>query len=131
MNKHLTTTNDYRKNDHDLNNNNTNRLATPCVGHEQSVTSLFSIISEAKPAEIIVNECGEVELQMNKENHKYYMAYELIFQVNNRESMSNVNAGISDYSHNHSHMFTDKLCCFAETKKGSLLLATDKGVFLF
>jgi hypothetical protein len=41
----------------DRNNNNLN---TPCIEHEHSATSLFSIISEAKPAEIIVNDCGEV-----------------------------------------------------------------------
>lgn len=128
MNKHLLTANhNLGKNGHDPNNNNNNsnphRLATPCIGHEQSATSLFSIISEAKPAEIIVNECGEVELHMNKENNKYYTAYELIFQMNNtRENMSCMS---SDY--NSSHMFTDKLCCFAESKDGSLLLATDKG----
>jgi len=112
----------------DFNNNNSNRLSTPCIDHEHSASSLFSIISEAKPAEIIVNDCGEVELQMTKENHKYYMAYELVFQVNNRADGHNANANctsIQEYS--LSENYSDKLCCFAETKNGSLLLATDHG----
>lgn len=112
------------KTPHDFNNNN--RLSTPCIDHEQSATSLFSIISEAKPAEIIVNDCGEVELQMTKENHKYYMAYELIFQVNSKESLGY--SSIAEYSlaENQKHV-SDTLCCFAETKNGALLLATEKG----
>ena len=104
-----------------------NNLSTPYFEQEHSTTSLFSIISEAKPAEIIVNDCGEVELQMTRENHKYYMAYELIFQVNNRESLGYSSiaceASLVDPSKNQS----DKLCCFAETKNSSLLLATDRG----
>ncbi len=108
------------------NNNNNNRLSTPCIDHEYSASSLFSIISEAKPAEIIVNDCGEVELQMTKENHKYYTAYELVFQVNNRVEGHNANCtSIQEYSLTEN--YSDKLCCFAETKNGSLLLATDQG----
>ena len=121
---HILTTNIKSPQDH--NNKQTQKLSTPCIGHEQSATSLFSIISEAKPAEIIVNDCGEVELQMTKENHKYYMAYELIFQVNNKDSMGY--STVSEYSLSETQKhFTDKLCCFAETKNGSLLLATDQG----
>lgn len=105
---------------------NNNQLLTPCFQHEQSATSLFSIISEAKPAEIIVNECGEVELQMTKENHKYYMAYELIFHVNNRDNHGCTSFSEYSLSENPKNI-SDKLCCFAETKNGSLLLATDQG----
>ena len=106
--------------------NNNNRLSTPRIDHEQSATSLFSIISEAKPAEIIVNDCGEVELHMTKENHKYYTAYELVFQVNNRVEAASYTS-VSEYS--ISEKYADKLCCFAETKNGSLLLATDHGKY--
>lgn len=116
----------------DLNNNNShnsyNRLTTPCIDHEQSATSLFSIISEAKPAEIIVNDCGEVELQMTKENHKYYMAYELIFRMNNRPETTSSYSSVNEYSlADNQRDYADNLCCFAETKNGSLLLATDQG----
>ena len=63
---------------------------------------------------------------MTKENHKYYMAYELIFQVNTKESLGF--SSISEYSlSEYNKHVSDKLCCFTETKNGSLLLATEKG----
>lgn len=83
-----------------------------------------SLISEAKPAAILVNDCGEIEIQMNK-NHSYFYAYELIFHTEgNREYVDQ-----QTIAENKENLVNnDKLCCFGETKNGSLLLATQRGI---
>jgi hypothetical protein len=125
--------------DSDSNNNTslfkfTNLLGTPDPGLDFS-----SLISEAKPAAILVNECGDVESQMNKDR-SYFYAYELVFQTDD-ESKNDVVNRSGDHSGSSQTMpatntgqrpdminlSLDKLCCFAETKDGSLLLATEKG----
>jgi hypothetical protein len=82
-----------------------------------------SLISEAKPAAILVNDCGEIEIQMNK-NHSYFYAYELIFHTDASSSSSTLN----EFNQEAGLINSDKLCCFGETKNGSLLLATEKGI---
>ena len=81
-----------------------------------------SLISEAKPAAILVNDCGEIEI-LKKENHSYFYAHELIFHTDsNKDDMDTLLLNEND---------KDKLCCFAQTKEGSLLLSTEKGVIGF
>ena len=113
---------DLNKND---TNNNTLLVKNPNFLSANSsscsdITDYNSIISQAKPAAILVNECGEIEIQMNK-NHSYFYVYELIFRTDKEDSVPKL---ITDPDNN----FMDKLCCFTETNSGSLLLATEKGV---
>ncbi|RNA10918.1 hypothetical protein BpHYR1_043329 [Brachionus plicatilis] len=102
---------------------NNNLSAKNFLGPNTSSSDIdfCSLISEAKPAAILVNECGEIEIQMNK-NHSYFYAYELVFHSDNKDDMDQV------LNQAENSINGDKLCCFAETKSGSLLLATQKGV---
>ncbi|CAF0711680.1 unnamed protein product [Brachionus calyciflorus] len=102
---------------------NNNLSAKNFLGPNTSASDidLCSLISEAKPAAILVNECGEIEIQMNK-NHSYFYAYELIFHSDNKDDADQLS------NQNDNSISNDKLCCFAETRSGSLLLATEKGI---
>jgi hypothetical protein len=117
----------------DTNNNHANNSSlfkfTNLLGAPDPDLDYSSLISEAKPAAILVNECGDVEFQMNQ-NHSYFYAYELVFQSDYNQQNSNDSKSITDKDRldaSNANLNLDKLCCFAETKDGNLLLATEKG----
>ena len=108
------------------NNNSSLFKFTNLLGAPDPDLDYSSLISEAKPAAILVNECGDVEIQMNQ-NHSYFYAYELVFQ-SDHNSVSNKFINDNDRTDTmNTNLNLDKLCCFAETKDGNLLLATEKG----
>jgi hypothetical protein len=121
----------------DSNNNNNAHTSnsslfkfTNLLGAPDPDLDYSSLISEAKPAAILVNECGDVEIQMNQ-NQSYFYAYELVFQSDqSNQKYTNNSKSIADNDRLdtlNTNLDLDKLCCFAETKDGNLLLATEKG----